>query len=272
MCYAHPIRRLLRTASFRFAALYVVIFAMSALVLGEVIFVAARGNLEQQMTLEVQTETTFLQNEYNQRGLTALLNLVQLRGREPRSLDYLVQPEGGIRLAGEIAADRKLRPGWIDLFVQGERDNDGRPERVHALVTDLGGRLLLVVGDDFNQVLEVEEAVASALAWTVGLAAILGLGGGVLLSRAFLSRVDAIATTADAIVEGDLTQRIPIRGTSDDLDRLASTLNHMLDRIGTLMESLRQVSSDVAHDLRTPLSRLYLRLEDAHDNARSVSD
>ena len=91
-------------------------------------------------------------------------------------------------------------------------------------------------------------------------------------SLAFLSRVDAIAITADAIVEGDLTQRIPIRGTSDDLDRLASTLNHMLDRVGILMESLRQVSSDVAHDLRTPLSRLYLRLEDAHDNARSVSD
>ena len=71
-CCVRPIHRLLRTASFRFAALYVVIFAMSSLVLGEVIFVAARTNLEQQMALGVQTETTFLQNEYNQRGLTSL--------------------------------------------------------------------------------------------------------------------------------------------------------------------------------------------------------
>ena len=90
-----------------------------------------------------------------------------------------------------------------------------------------------------------------------GLAALLGIGGGVLLSRAFLRRVDAIARTAEAIIGGDLARRVPVRGTGDDLDRLAGTLNRMLDRIDVLMESLRQVSSDVAHDLRTPLSRLY---------------
>jgi len=84
--------------------------------------------------------------------------------------------------------------------------------------------------------------------------------------------VDAIARTAEAIIAGDLTQRVPLKGTDDDLDRLAGTLNRMLDRIGTLMESLHQVSSDVAHDLRTPLSRLYQRLEDARTHARSVAE
>jgi signal transduction histidine kinase len=245
---------------------------MSALVLGEAIFVAARSNLEQQLASDVQTETAFLQDEYRQKGLAGLLALVQLRGREAREFDYLVQQPDGVRLAGEIPADPRLRLGWSNLVVFGEREEEGRPERIRALVTDLGGGMLLAVGDDLNRVAEVEEAVTSALAWTVGLAAILGIGGGVLLSRAFLARVDAIARTAEAIIGGDLTHRVPMRGTGDDLDRLASTLNRMLDRISALMESLRQVSSDVAHDLRTPLSRLYQRLEDAHDHARSVAD
>ncbi len=119
---------------------------------------------------------------------------------------------------------------------------------------------------------EVEEAVATAFLWTVGLVAALGIGGGALLSRAFLARVDAIARTAEAIIGGDLARRAPGRGTGDDLDRLAGTLNHMLDRIGALMDSLRQVSTDVAHDLRTPLSRLYQRLEEARLHARSVPE
>ena len=140
------------------------------------------------------------------------------------------------------------------------------------MVSDLGGGVLLAVGGDLRQLDELEEAIATAFLWTVGLAAVLGITGGALLSRAFLRRVDAIARTAEAIIGGDLGRRMPMRGTGDDLDRLASTLNRMLDRIGVLMDSLRQVSSDVAHDLRTPLSRLYQRLEDARAHARSVAE
>jgi signal transduction histidine kinase len=143
---------------------------------------------------------------------------------------------------------------------------------VRALVISLGGGLLLAVGDDLSRIAEVEEAIATAFAWAVGLAVVLGIGGGVLLSRAYLARVDAISRTAEAIIAGDLARRIPVRGSGDDLDRLAGTLNHMLNRISALMESLRQVSSDVAHDLRTPLSRLYQKLDSARDNARSVSE
>nr|MBA3938915.1 HAMP domain-containing protein [Planctomycetota bacterium] len=163
-------------------------------------------------------------------------------------------------------------PGWITLKVPEATEDDGQPERVRAEVIELGGGLLLAVGDDLRRIGEVEEAVTTAFLWTVGLAALLGIGGGVVLSRAFLARVDAIASTAEAIIEGDLGRRVPVRGTGDDLDRLAGTLNRMLDRIGALMDSLHQVSSDVAHDLRTPLSRLYQRLEDARAHARSVPE
>lgn len=84
--------------------------------------------------------------------------------------------------------------------------------------------------------------------------------------------MDAISRTAEAISGGDLTLRIPLRGTGDELDRLAETLNRMLDRIGQLMESVREVSNNIAHDLRTPLSRLGQHLEDARVQARSTAD
>jgi signal transduction histidine kinase len=142
-------------------------------------------------------------------------------------------------------------------------------EQVRALISRLGDGSMLVVGGDLRQIGDLEEAIATALLWTVGLVAVLGMGGGALLSHAFLRRVDAISRTAEAIIAGNLTRRVELRGTGDDLDRLARTLNRMLDRIGLLMRSLQQVSSDIAHDLRTPLTRMYQRLEDARTRARS---
>ncbi len=263
--------RVLRTASFRLAALYVAVFAVSACVLGAAVFLAARSALQEQMTARIEAEAGFLQGEFRAGGLDHLLAVIHSRGRGVTALDYLVQDAAGAHLAGEMPAVPR-QPGWTTIHVPDAKEDGGRPERVRALVSDLGDGLLLAVGDDLGRVTEVEEAVATAFLWTVGLAALLGIGGGVLLSRAFLARVDAISRTAEAIIGGDLARRVPVRGTGDDLDRLAGTLNRMLDRIGALMESLHQVSSDVAHDLRTPLSRLYQRLEHARTHARSVPD
>jgi signal transduction histidine kinase len=264
--------RLLRVASFRFAALYVAVFAASALVLGVAVFLEARSALQQQMAARVETEAAFLQAEFRADGLAHLLDVVRTRGQGASALDYLVEDQAGAHLAGEMPATAGLKPGWTTIDVPQASEDGGRPERVRALVSDLGGSVLLAVGSDLRQIGDLEEAIAAAFLWTVGLAAVLGISGGALLSRAFLRRVDAIARTAEAIIGGDLTHRMPMRGTGDDLDRLARTLNQMLDRIGVLMDSLRQVSSDVAHDLRTPLSRLYQRLEDARAHARSVPE
>ena len=240
--------------------------------LGAAVFFAARSALEQQIAARIETEMAFLRDEVRTGGLDHLLSVVRSRGRGASALDYLLQDRSGARLAGEMPAMAGLRPGWILIDVPEAPEDDGRPERVRALVSDLGGGLLIAVGDSLDGVTAIEEAVATAFLWTTGLAAALGIAGGALLSRAFLARVDAIARTAEAIIEGDLGRRVPVRGTGDDLDRLAGTLNRMLDRIAALMDSLRQVSSDVAHDLRTPLSRLYQRLDDARSNARSMSE
>jgi signal transduction histidine kinase len=264
--------RLLRVASFRFAALYVALFAGSALVLGVTIFLEAGSALQDQMTARIETEAAFLREEFQADGLAHLIEVVRARGQGASALDYLLEDQAGAHLAGEMPAAAELKPGWTTIDVPQASEDGGRPERVRALVSDLGGGVLLAVGTDLRQIGDLKEAIATAFLWTVGLAGVLGMSGGALLSRAFLRRVDTISRTAEAIIGGDLARRVPARGTGDDLDRLAGTLNRMLDRIAVLMDSLRQVSTDVAHDLRTPLSRLYQRLEDARAHARCMED
>lgn len=257
--------RLLRTASFRLAFQYVALFAGSAALLGAAVFWAARSSLERQMTGRIESETAYLIDEFQSGGLDHLVAVVRARGRGASALDYLVQDSAGGHVAGEMPAGQIAGPGWATVYVAEASEDDGRPERVRALASDLADGSLLAVGDDLRRVTDVEEAAAAALLWTTGLAAVLGVGGGALLSRAFLAKVDAISRTAEAIIGGDLARRVPVRGTNDDLDRLAGTLNRMLDRIAALMDSLRQVSADVAHDLRTPLARLWQRLDDARN-------
>ncbi len=97
--------------------------------------------------------------------------------------------------------------------------------------------------------------------WALLATLALGLGGGLLLSRYFLRRLDAINQGSRAILRGDLTQRMPVTGYADEFDRLAQNLNDMLDQIDTLMKGMRGVADNIAHDLRSPISRLRSRLE-----------
>lgn len=264
--------RIFRTATFRFATLYVAVFAASALLLGAAVLFASRSALEEQMHARIDGELDYLQREQRLGGLDRLIALVNTRGRGASALDYLVRLPDGRHGAGEMPAINGLEPGWTKITVSEASEDGGRPERDLARVVRLDDGVLLGVGTDLVQLDDLEEAIGTALAWTIGLAAALGIGGGIWLSRAFLGRVDTIARTAEAIIAGDLTRRVPGRGTGDDLDRLAATLNRMLDRIAVLMESLRQVSSDVAHDLRTPLTRLYQRLEAARSRDGTPAD
>lgn len=272
MCCVPRLPRLLRTASFRLASLYLVLFVLSSCVLGIAVFVSVRSEIEGQMASRIQAETELLTNEFRSGGIGRMVSLMRDRARGGGALDYLIETAAGIRLAGELPSAPALRPGWMTLEVADTLVDEGKSRRLRLLVTRLDGGGLLAVGDDLDRINEVQEAIARALAWAIGLAALLGTGGGILLSRAFLARVDAMTRTAEAIIEGDINRRVPVRGTSDDLDHLAMTLNRMLDRIAMLVESLRQVSSDVAHDLRTPLSRLCQRLEGALSQARSVGE
>jgi signal transduction histidine kinase len=265
--------RLLRVASFRLTALYIVIFAVSTLIVGATVVLWARSALEQQITGRIEAELSLLTKEYRGHGLSGLNQAVNERAQRARTLEYLVESPASVRLAGNMPVVTGLNPGWTTITVPQRSIEDPEPtEELLTRTIDLGDGVLLAVGGSQEPIEDLEEAVAGAMVWTIGIAGTLGIIGGALVSHAFLRRVDAISRTAEAIVEGDLARRIPLRGTGDDFDRLAGTLNRMLDRIAVLMGSLRQVSADVAHDLRTPLTRLYHRLEEARSRARSPTE
>lgn len=130
----------------------------------------------------------------------------------------------------------------------------------------------LLVAQDANRLADMQHAIVRAFAWAGGLTVLLAIVGGVWLGSTFLRRIDTITRTSRAIMEGDLSARIPMRGTHDEFDQLVTSLNDMLARIQQLMDGLRQVSSDIAHDLRTPLGRLRQHLENARDRAKTAAD
>ena len=127
----------------------------------------------------------------------------------------------------------------------------------------LPGGYRLIVGRDIEDRRELARVIRSAMLWGLGVMALFGIGGGYLVSRNLLASIDAVAATSRTIMEGDLTGRLPVNGSGDELDRLSESLNLMLARIEQLMAGLREVSDNIAHDLKTPLNRLRNRVEAA---------
>ncbi len=143
-------------------------------------------------------------------------------------------------------------------------DPDGGAEhRALVRVIQLPGGFRLLVGRDLEERERLHEIVLAAGRWSLAILVVLGLAGGLFVTRRVLKRVDAMTETTQTIMQGDLSGRLPIAGTGDELDRLAGNLNAMLDRIEALMHGLKEVSDNIAHDLKTPLTRLRNRCEEA---------
>lgn len=222
------------------------------------------GFLARQTDEAVQAEITGLAEQYAQGGLPLLVQTVIQRSRDPGQALYLVLDPAGRVLAGNLDARPSAQPGpdlWMD-FVYNRRTLDGTElKTARARVFLLAEGFYLLVGRDVQERREIENLITNALIWAIGLTVALGLVGGLFMSRNMLARVDAINRSSRSIMQGDLSQRLPIAGTGDELDQLARNLNAMLDQIEALMMGMRQVTDNVAHDLRSPLNRLRNRLE-----------
>lgn len=243
------------STSARVAALYTTIFALSVVVLGVVTLLTTRQALSAQFDARIRAESAALVQEYRAEGLRGVIDAIHERDSTPGSLDFGLQDPSGRPLAGRLAATQ-APAGW-SLQRHGPRAGAA----IRLLSVPLPDGYKLVVGDDEERVETLDGAVIRGFGLAFLGVVVLGVAGGYALSRDVHRRMAAISGTAEAIIDGDLARRVPVRGSDDDLDRLAQTFNRMLDRIAGLMESLRQVSSDVAHDLRTPLTRLRQRLE-----------
>ena len=246
-----------RSASLRLAALYTLGFTAAVVVLGLVTLLTTRAALSRQFDDRVLSETAALTQEFRVEGLIGVSEAVQERDRTPGALDYGLEGPDGRPIAGRLAG-RSAASGWSTLRM---REASGEREKIRVHATTLARGYRLLVGGDDESIDAVDDLLARRFALaTVGVV-LIGLVGGYALARGMGRRIAAITDAAEAIIDGDLSRRVPGARSDDDLDRLAATFNRMLDRIAALMESLRQVSSDIAHDLRTPLTRLRGRLE-----------
>ncbi|MGH6985806.1 MAG: sensor histidine kinase [Caulobacteraceae bacterium] len=248
---------MLRSSSLRLATFYAAAFVLAVAALGAVGLFTTRAAMSRLFDQRIAAESASLVQEYRTEGLIGVLDAVRERTSTPGALDYGLDDPAGRPLAGRLAGV-KARLGWSVAQLGAA---PAVSERTRILAAELPGGYRLLIGDDLERIQSLEAELFKRFAIALATIALLGLAAGFGLSRSFEARIAALTGAAEAIIDGDLSRRVPLAGGGDDLGRLAATFNRMLDRISALMESLRQVSSDVAHDLRTPLTRLRGRLE-----------
>ena len=258
-----PPRSLLRSTSFRLAVWYAAVFGASVTILLSFVYWITLATVDQQINDSVEREMAVLVEIYGNRGLESTERAIQRRLadlRPPRRYILLLDASGK-RLGGNLSAMSPIE-GWTVMEVPPEAsDQPSRGEELTALGRRLANGEFLLVGENRYRAEKAEDAIILAFGWGIAITVLLALGGGALLAVGFLRRIEEINRTSHAIMAGNLSDRVPTRGGGDEIDRLAVNLNAMLDRNQALMESLKRVSDDIAHDLRTPLSRLRQRLE-----------
>lgn len=265
--------RLVGSATFRWAVLYTALFGVSSLFLISFIYWSTSGFMLRQTDATIQAEIQGLAEQYRLRGLGGLVQVINQRlERDPTGQSiYLLADSAYNHLAGNLpqwpeltvsggGADTQAGPSddWMDFRF---RDAEGAMRQARGKHFLLLRTYHLLVARDVSERNAIQRRIHRALLWGMGLTVLLGMLGGVLMSRWMLRRIDAITRASRRIMGGDLSQRMPVKGADDEFDRLAENLNDMLERIERLLVGIRDVSDAVAHDLRTPLTRMRTRLE-----------
>lgn len=259
--------KLLRTSTFRLAAIYLAIFALSVGGLLGYIYLNTSVLLERQTDDTIRAEVQALADQYQLRGLAGIVETVRRRSQEDTGSVYLLTDPNEIRVAGNIdklpLQARGDDASWIEFPVDMKRGGISESHTVRAFHADLDGDYEIVVGRDIEVLRQFDGLIRRTLFVTLGIAVVVGLGAGLLTSRNFLRRVDSITEASRHIMAGNIAGRMPVSGSGDELDRLARALNEMLDQIERLMTAMKEVSSNIAHDLKTPLTRIKARVESA---------
>jgi signal transduction histidine kinase len=259
--------RLLVATPLRLALLAVAaLLALLALLIGWT-FSETNSVLARQVARTVAADASALSEEFERSGRPGLLAVMEERRlADPAAVFVLLAGKGGPQIGGNIVyvASEHDRAGDGYVFHYVRRPLSDAPQRLAAATQrTLADGSVLIVGQDIEEQRVHIERVRLILLGGMIAVALVGLGSGLLLSRHILRRIDGMTSASQAIMGGNLSERIPRRGTGDELDRLAGSLNAMLERIERLMIGLREVSDNIAHDLKTPLNRLRNRAEAA---------
>ena len=263
--------RLCRTSSFRLTLLYAGLFSASAILLFAVIYWSTLFYMTGQLDAAVSSDFSELTEAFDGGGTNAVAAAIAKRVTDMPAgpMFYLLEDPAGAVLAGNLPV-MPTRTGTFDTADPRpalHRD-DRQPLRARGALLPGGAYLLVAIGASQRD--EMGELILRAFGWGLLVTLILAFGGGVLLSGGLLRRVEAIGRTAREIMEGHLSRRLPSRGTDDEFDHLVASLNEMLERTERSIGAMRQISNDIAHDLRTPLTRLRQRLEFAQRKAATA--
>jgi signal transduction histidine kinase len=242
---------------------YAILLIISVSVLFSLLYWNTAVFVAEQTEETIEVEISGLAEHYQKTGIVGLSDVIRDRSQGQRLSLYLLTDQNRRPLAGNLNSwPTASRPGdWIDFEYQRPIGSRIVEHRAHARHFVLPGGFNLLVGYDVQDQVRLEQRMRGSMIWIGVLALFLGLAGGLLMARHWLRRIDSVNKTAREIMDGDMSRRVQLSGSDDELDRLARNLNAMLDRIEALMAGLRQVTDNIAHDLRSPLNRLRSRLE-----------
>lgn len=280
----------LKSTAVRLSTLYLLLFTACALVLVFYMTSVSARMLASQTQDTINEEVGDLARAYQRGGLSLLVRNVGARSRQPGANLYLIADSQGRILAGNVES---LEPGVLDgqgwtrrpfsYRRFGDRENEDPQDTVTevegetghkaaALVLRLPNQMILLVGRDLREPEILRSVVRRALTIALGTMALGGLLIWFFVGRTALKRIDTVSAASSRILGGDLTGRLPVSGVGDEFDRLSENLNTMLTRIGELNDGLKQVSDNIAHDLKTPLTRLRNRAEAALAGKRKPAE
>ena len=273
MPFVHLLRSF-KTSTFRLTLVIAGLFLVCIAILFAAVDWYAMDTLQTELRAMVSARlAAIMENDREANPATLVRNVNEAIEQDPGAYVLLLDRDGR-RLAGNLVASTRRQDDWVSLSTPRRAGPDGivhqHPIIAKGVQLPDGGYLL--VGQDAFSAAEVRELIAHAIIIGGALTSALALAGGFLVSRGILHRLSVVGQASQEIMHGDLSRRLPTRGTGDEFDQLVVGFNALLDRIATLMETMRQVTNDVAHDLRTPLTRMRTRLEEVRRRPRCARE
>ena len=258
----------LGSTAMRLSLLFLLLFfATSAGLVGYVTSLSTKI-IETQAKTAIDQQLDSLEQAYERSGIPGLIRFVDSESRQPGAHLYLIADQSGRVLTGNVSDVEPGildRSGWVAKPFNYNRfdDTSARQYKAIAQVLRLPNGLTLLVGRDLGDSEQFAAIVKNALILALGFMMFGALVIWLFVGRRALKRIDGVSNESRRIIDGDLTRRLPIGGSGDEFDRLALSLNGLLDRIGALDNGVRDISNNVAHDLKTPLTRMQARIESA---------
>jgi signal transduction histidine kinase len=266
---------LLKRTPVRLAVAFTALFAVTAVVLIAILFFSLSAELEDRIRARVQETADTLAAIDDEKGmgdLTAVVSRESLSFRDTESI-YLLVDDDGKFLAGNVR-DISDFPGWtvLDRASLSLAPSGGDPDdSFHAIWTPVSKGRLLVGGSD-REIRVTQGLLLNGLGWGLAATALLAAAFGAVLAWRAQQRINALASTLSDVSRGQITSRVPLSGSNDDIDHIGEQINRTLGHLQSLIESVNQASSDIAHDLKKPIGRVRQRLDLVRRDAGSAEE